>query len=175
MLDLAARSIVHSLLLVIIGGVIAFYPGSPTSSALLNDAGGPASQKIETKVLSAKSDCPGVKLNYPRVFAEIVNGQEVTFRYNCILQNFRATSYDGHCPGCSGRTHFTGESVTWGVCAVDPTVLAPLSTFYIPGYGLCRAADTGGAIKGKRIDLGFEDTATSWWNAKNTDVLILTK
>ncbi|MHB1346386.1 MAG: 3D domain-containing protein, partial [Candidatus Humimicrobiaceae bacterium] len=43
-----------------------------------------------------------------------------------------------------------------GIVAVDPKVI-PLGTrLYIPGYGEALAADTGGWIKGNRIDLVFE-------------------
>jgi len=43
-----------------------------------------------------------------------------------------------------------------GIIAVDPRVI-PLGTrIYIPGYGEALAADTGGWIKGNRIDLCFE-------------------
>jgi len=43
-----------------------------------------------------------------------------------------------------------------GIVAVDPRVI-PLGTkLYIPGYGEALAADTGGRIKGNRIDLCFE-------------------
>jgi len=43
-----------------------------------------------------------------------------------------------------------------GIVAVDPKII-PLGTrLYIPGYGEALAADTGGWIKGSRIDLVFE-------------------
>ena len=43
-----------------------------------------------------------------------------------------------------------------GIVAVDPKII-PLGTkLYIPGYGEALAADTGGWIKGNRIDLVFE-------------------
>jgi len=43
-----------------------------------------------------------------------------------------------------------------GIVAVDPKII-PLGTrLYIPGYGEALAADTGGWIKGGRIDLCFE-------------------
>jgi 3D (Asp-Asp-Asp) domain-containing protein len=73
-----------------------------------------------------------------------------------------ATAYDpgpastGKSPGhpAYGITA-SGMRAGHGVVAVDPRVI-PLGTrLYIPGYGNAIAGDTGGAIKGQRIDLGF--------------------
>ncbi|MDQ0188315.1 G5 domain-containing protein [Alicyclobacillus cycloheptanicus] len=51
-----------------------------------------------------------------------------------------------------GRTS-TGMAAEPGVVAVDPRVI-PLGTkLYIPGIGVVRAEDTGGAIVGDRIDI----------------------
>lgn len=65
-----------------------------------------------------------------------------------------ATAYTAECAGCSGYTA-TGYRAGRGIVAVDPRII-PLGTkLYIPGYGFAIAGDTGGAIVGHRIDLGF--------------------
>lgn len=57
--------------------------------------------------------------------------------------------------GGYGKTA-SGMTAGFGVAAVDPRVI-PLGTkLYIEGYGYAIAADTGGAIKGNKIDLCFE-------------------
>ncbi len=66
-----------------------------------------------------------------------------------------ATAYTAACAGCSGITAI-GRPAGHGIVAVDPSVI-PLGTrLFIPGYGYALAGDTGGAIRGYRIDLGFD-------------------
>ena len=72
-------------------------------------------------------------------------GTNLRFKQAILM---RATAY---CiPG--GITK-TGASVRTGVIAVDPSVISLGETVYVEGYGQSRALDTGGAIKGNRIDL----------------------
>lgn len=84
-----------------------------------------------------------------------------------------ATKYDANCYGCTGRT-FSGTEVKKGVCAVDPNVIPLGTNFYVDGYGLCRAEDIGGAIKGNDVDLGFKDVSKADWRTSYTDIYLLT-
>ncbi|MDE2573547.1 MAG: DUF348 domain-containing protein [bacterium] len=79
-----------------------------------------------------------------------------TIAYRAILME--ATAYTPYCAGCNGYTA-TGQHAGYGIVAVDPNVI-PLGTkLFIPGYGPAIAGDTGGAIRGNRIDLGYESHA----------------
>jgi 3D (Asp-Asp-Asp) domain-containing protein len=70
-----------------------------------------------------------------------------------------ATAYDPSPASCgrgaTGRTAI-GMRAGHGVVAVDPRVIPLRARLYIEGYGHAIAGDTGGAIKGHRIDLGYD-------------------
>jgi 3D (Asp-Asp-Asp) domain-containing protein len=57
--------------------------------------------------------------------------------------------------------------------AVDPSVI-PLGTrVWVEGYGEAIAADTGGAIKGHKIDLLMSnDAAARQWGRKTVKIII---
>ncbi|MCE5286308.1 MAG: peptidoglycan-binding protein [Pelosinus sp.] len=66
-----------------------------------------------------------------------------------------ASAYSSEDPGNSNVTS-SGNLLRKGLVAVDPDVI-PLGTrLYIQGYGYALADDTGGAIKGNRLDLAFD-------------------
>jgi resuscitation-promoting factor RpfB len=85
-------------------------------------------------------------------------GIQGTLRLASSALSMVATAYTAGCSGCSGMTA-SGRPAGHGVVAVDPRVI-PLGTrMYIPGYGHAVAGDTGGSIRGRRIDLGFDSSA----------------
>lgn len=92
---------------------------------------------------------------------------EETIVESNYLGTFTVTAYCG-CSQCCGAyaegrgdvvTGAIGEPLTAGYSiAVDPNVIALGSTVYINGQEY-KAQDTGGAIKGNRIDMYFDNHA----------------
>jgi 3D (Asp-Asp-Asp) domain-containing protein len=68
----------------------------------------------------------------------------------------KATAYTASCEGCSGITK-TGINIKANpdakVIAVDPSVIPLGSKVYVEGFGKATAADIGGGIEGKEIDI----------------------
>lgn len=60
------------------------------------------------------------------------------------------------------------------VIAVDPNVIPLGSKIFVPGYGEYVAGDTGGAIKGNRIDVHMEDLDAAWaFGRRQIDIKVL--
>ncbi len=76
------------------------------------------------------------------------------------LGEFEATAYCP-CEKCCGKSDgitATGTVATEGrTIAVDPSVIPYGTAVYIDGLGEFVAEDTGGAIKGNRVDVFFAD------------------
>lgn len=90
-----------------------------------------------TKIVSHTTNTPGGRITYWRAL------------------NMYAVSYNPTSAG--GNITASGLPLRKGLVAVDPTYI-PLGTrLYIPGYGEALAADTGGGVNGRIIDLGYSD------------------
>lgn len=88
-----------------------------------------------------------------------------------------ATAYTAKCNGCSGVTS-TGVDLNANpnakVIAVDPSVIPLGSEVYVEGYGYATAADTGGAIKGNKIDVHVPTTGeANNWGVRSVNVTIV--
>jgi 3D (Asp-Asp-Asp) domain-containing protein len=84
-----------------------------------------------------------------------------------------ATAYTAYDDG-NGSYTYRGNLLRKGLVAVDPAQI-PLGTrLYIEGYGYAIADDVGGAIKGNKIDLAFDNRADALqFGRRNVTVHIL--
>ena len=92
------------------------------------------------------------------------SGERVLWKLQVV-----ATAYT-----CSGNRTASGIWPYEGGVAVDPTVIPLGSKLYIDGYGPARAVDTGGAIKGNRVDLFFDsESECEAWGRRPVTVFIM--
>jgi uncharacterized protein YabE (DUF348 family) len=85
------------------------------------------------------------------------------------LTRMYATSYSPIRSGTSPAKPWYGHTSSGlpagkGVVAVDQSVVPWLSRLYVTGYGIGTAGDTGNGVKGKLIDLGFDDSNYESWH-----------
>jgi uncharacterized protein YabE (DUF348 family) len=80
-----------------------------------------------------------------------------------------AAKFTNRTPGTSsyGRTA-SGKILTKGLVAIDRRLMPFGTRMYVPGYGFAEAADTGNGVKGRFIDLGFDDFNYENWHAPVT-------
>jgi len=121
-----------------------------------------AARVIESHII--KPGRPKIVLNgivaYDHYARLAKRGMQGTVKLATAAIEMIATAYTAGCYGCSGITAI-GLPAGHGIVAVDPRVI-PLGTrLYVNGYGPAIAGDTGGAIKGNRIDLGFDTYAAA--------------
>lgn len=88
-----------------------------------------------------------------------------------------ATAYSANDGGISGVTA-TGIDLNKNpnakVIAVDPNVIPLGSKVYVEGYGEATAADTGGAIKGNKIDVFVPNKSDAHnWGVRTVSVKVL--
>lgn len=91
----------------------------------------------------------------------------------------KATAYTGSCKGCSGKTA-TGIDLKKNpkakVISVDPKVIPLGSKVYVEGYGYAIAGDTGGSLKGNKIDVFIPNQKNALkWGVKTVTVKVYKK
>jgi resuscitation-promoting factor RpfB len=89
---------------------------------------------------------------------EVVDG--VTIDYWRKIEMY-ATSYH---PSGVGKTTASGLPLQKGVAAIDRNYIPFFTRMYVPGYGEVIAADIGGGVIGRWIDLGYSDDDYVPWH-----------
>lgn len=70
----------------------------------------------------------------------------------------------------------TGRPARHGMVAVDPRVIPMNSLLYIENYGWAVAADTGGAIKGMKVDVCLESRQEAMqWGRRKIRIIVFPK
>jgi 3D (Asp-Asp-Asp) domain-containing protein len=92
----------------------------------------------------------------PQAFVLLSDGTRVEGTH---LMTLEATGYGPGENGQWGDRTVLGTKVGYGTVAVDPKVIPLRKHLWVEGYGFCIALDTGGAIKGLKIDLGHNSDA----------------
>ncbi len=141
------------------------YPGDK----LVVSGGSPISvPKAPQEVAPAKTASQAAPAKTAAPAASEQSGKEMTVS---------ATAYTAYCAGCSGVTA-TGidlrSNPNQKVIAVDPTVIPLGSKVWVEGYGEAIAGDTGGAIKGNKIDVFIPTQSGALdWGRKSINIKIL--
>ncbi|GGE70007.1 3D domain-containing protein [Priestia taiwanensis] len=104
-----------------------------------------------------------------------VDGQSIKGREMYV----EATAYTpAESQGAHAITKYGGYNIlakpTPRLIAIDPRVIPPLSKVYVEGYGYAIAADTGGAIKGYKIDVLLPTNEEAYrWGRKKVKLTII--
>ncbi len=112
-------------------------------------------EKVSKDLLDKREIKPARDRIIVRGTAGTITRQGRTVRYTRVM-NMEATGYWPD-PAWSDGYTATGMKATKGIVAVDPSVISLGSRVYVDGYGFAIAADVGGNIIGRRIDLCFDN------------------
>lgn len=102
-----------------------------------------------------------------RINVSVVDTPEGPREYWRVVR-MRVTSYtaatSGKSPGDPGYgITASGRPAGYGIVAVDRSVVPFRSTVFVPGYGVAFVGDTGGGVRGRWIDLGYDvNNYVSW-------------
>ncbi len=119
-----------------------------------------ASRKVESEWLASEPQKRIIGYGTALVMhTATVDG--VTIQYWRVLTMY-ATSYH---PSEVGDTTASGMPLKKGVAAIDRSLVPFYTRMYIPGYGEAVAADTGGGVIGRWIDLGYSDSDYVPWHS----------
>jgi 3D (Asp-Asp-Asp) domain-containing protein len=117
--------------------------------------------KVVSKDLVREEKVPAVNTTYHIGKGGYQSSRGATSFNKVRTIKMRASAYE---PGPRSNGKWAGTTALgipprYGIVAVDPRFIKLGTLLYVEGYGFAYAADTGGAIKGDRIDLCFATEA----------------
>lgn len=94
--------------------------------------------------------------------------------YGYANQKIQVKAYAYYAYISTGKTAMGTRCIPRKTIAVDPRIIPLGSKVKVPGIGICIASDTGGAIRGKKIDIAMESVAEcKKFGVKNLVITIL--
>ncbi len=125
---------------------------------------------LEEKVI--REPVPEV-LAYGTISVVSRGGRSFSFKTSMMMKATAYTPGPESNPWGNGYT-YTGIKAGPGIAAVDPRVIPLGSRLYVEGYGYALAADIGGAIKGNRIDVCYNEVPEALrWGVRTVKVYVL--
>lgn len=148
-----------------------FEDGVLASSRVLDTT---ISEQSVNKLVAVGTKKPVTVLSASSPTIEHITKKGMTFGVKQILTGVTLTAYDAGLASTGKDVNhpqygitYSGTKVKEGrTIAVDPKVIPMGWWVYIEGYGFRRAEDKGSAIKGKKIDIYFEDANKSGFGKK---------
>lgn len=115
-----------------------------------------------------------IKEPVPQITAVGVSSKTKLASRGVSLQNKRVLKMIATAYTHTGNPTATGVMPYVGGVAVDPKVIPLGTNLYVEGYGYAKAVDTGGLIKGNRIDVFLETEKECYqWGRREVKVYIL--
>ncbi|MEN8077943.1 3D domain-containing protein [Clostridioides difficile] len=143
-----------------------------TTDSILNDVSIHNKEVEEAKAKAAEQAKAAEEAANKAKEAQEKESQEVSSTYKATY-TMEATAYTGDTTTATGVTPVRNPEGL-STIAVDPSIIPLGSKVYIPGYGEAIAADTGGAIKGHRIDLFLNsENECNNWGRQNVTLYVL--
>jgi uncharacterized protein YabE (DUF348 family) len=122
--------------------------------------GNEVSRQIEAEYV-AQEPQPRILGYGTKVVQHTLDTPNGTIKYWRALDMY-AVSYNPTSNGGTGTA--SGIPLAKGVAAIDVDYIPFGTRMYIPGYGIAVAADVGGGVQGRMIDLGYSDADYVSWH-----------
>lgn len=142
--------------------------------SIVKENGKTVSKKLASEKVIEKPKTKVVSVGTKVVTANVSRSSEPNSGKEFYVE---ATAYTPNCAGCSGISAVglnLRANPNMKVIAVDPNVIPLGKKVWVEGYGNAVAADTGGAIKGNKIDVLVPTTSKAKsWGRKKVRIKIL--